>query len=91
MARALLRLPAVILRTGLNANQIYDGQKAGTFPHSVPIGVRTVGWVDTEIDEWVEQQIANRDAQPPKHERPRKGGPGRGHKGPLKNNIASQI
>jgi prophage regulatory protein len=88
MARNLLRLPAVVERTGLNSTDVYARMKDGTFPASVPIGVRSVGWVDTEVDEWVEQQIANRDAQPPKHERKRKGGPGRGHKGPL--NIASQ-
>jgi prophage regulatory protein len=76
MVKRLLRLPAVIDRTGSNASDIYSGMKAGTFPTSVPIGRRTVGWVEEEIEQWISDRIAARD-QPNK----RKGGPGRGHKG----------
>jgi prophage regulatory protein len=83
MARTLLRMPAVVLRTGLTVTDVYARMKAGTFPASVPIGVRTVGWVDTEVDAWVEQRIANRNAQSQSPKR-RKGGPGRGHRGPMK-------
>lgn len=76
MAKRLLRLPAVIDRTGSNATEIYSGMKAGTFPATVPIGRRTVGWVEEEIEQWISGRIAAR-TQPKKH----KGGPGRGHKG----------
>lgn len=89
MARSLLRLPAVKSRTGLNSTEIYEGQKEGWFPHSVAIGERAVAWVDSEIDEWVEARIANRDAHSLEHarkERRRKAGPGRGHKGPMEKN-----
>ena len=78
MPKRLLRLPAVIDRTGSNATEIYAGMKAGTFPAAVPIGRRTVGWVEEEIEQWISNRIAARN-QPNK----RKGGPGRGHKGRL--------
>jgi prophage regulatory protein len=76
MAKRLLRLPAVIDRTGSNSSDIYAGMKAGTFPKPVPIGKRTVGWVEDEIESWINARIVARD-----HKKS-PGGPGRGHKGP---------
>jgi prophage regulatory protein len=89
MANVLLRLPEVIRRTGWNATQIYDGMKRGIFPQSVPLrGTgRTVGWVESEIDELVAARIAQRDAQSlqqAREERRRKAGPGRGKTGPMR-------
>jgi prophage regulatory protein len=78
MARTLLRMPEVIRRTGSSTTDIYTGMKNGTFPKSVPIGRRSVGWVDEEVDDWIERRIALRSTQP-KH----RAGPGRGHKGPM--------
>jgi len=78
MAKRLLRLPAVLDRTGSNATEIYEQMKAGTFPRSVPIGKRTVGWLEDEVDKWISDRVTARDFHS-KH----KGGPGRGHKGRL--------
>jgi prophage regulatory protein len=77
MAKRLLRLPAVIDRTGSSTSDIYEGMKKGTFPVSVPIGQRTVGWLESEVEQWIENRIAARTSQPKRH-----AGPGRGHKGP---------
>jgi prophage regulatory protein len=35
----------------------------GTFPKCVPIGKRAVGWVEEEIDGWIESRIAARDSR----------------------------
>jgi prophage regulatory protein len=85
MASKLLRRPAVEEKTGLSTTDIYQGMNAGTFPRSVPLGKRTVGWVEEEVDEWIRDRIAARQVEPPK----RKGGPGRGRKGPI-NSVAPQ-
>jgi prophage regulatory protein len=77
MALRLIRIQEVRSRTGQGTTDIYAGMKAGTFPESVPIGVRTVGWVESEVEQWIKDRIARRGEQPK-----RKGGPGRGHKGP---------
>jgi hypothetical protein len=53
----------------------------------VPIGERAVAWVEEEVDAWIAARIAARDARPPeqtRESRRRKGGPGRGHKGPIR-------
>ena len=94
MPSVLLRLPEVVRRTGWNATEIYQGMKANPpeFPASVPIGKRSVGWVEQEIEEWIARRIALRDAQSleqARKERRRKGGPGRGHRGSLKNPIVA--
>ena len=50
----MIRLPEVIKRSGLSKPSIYRHQKLGTFPKSRKIGDRAVGWIESEIDEWVE-------------------------------------
>lgn len=52
-----MRLPAVMERTGLSRSTIYLRISKGCFPRSISLGGRAVGWIDTEINEWVAQQI----------------------------------
>lgn len=65
MARKLIRLPIVIDRTGLSKSTIYARADAGTFPKPVPLGNSLSGWVEDEIDTWIEARISARDATPP--------------------------
>lgn len=58
----ILRRPEVEARTGLRCSTIYDGIKAGTFPASIRLGSKSVGWVESEINEWLAARIAARDA-----------------------------
>lgn len=53
----ILRLPAVMARTGLSRSTIYLRISKGCFPRSISLGGRAVGWIDTEVNEWVAQQI----------------------------------
>jgi prophage regulatory protein len=56
----ILRLPDVKQLTGLGKTQIYEGISTGTFPRPVPISVRAVGWIESELERWVAQRIAAR-------------------------------
>jgi len=60
MAHTILRLPAVKARTGLSRSTIYLRISEGNFPRPVQLGLRAVGWLESEIDEWLDQQIQNR-------------------------------
>ncbi len=60
MAHTILRLPVVRARTGLSRSTIYLRVSEGNFPRPIQLGVRAVGWVESEIDEWLDQQIQNR-------------------------------
>ena len=57
MVTTILRLPAVKARTGLSRSSIYLRVAEGTFPKPVRLGRRAVGWVDAEIQNWLERQI----------------------------------
>ncbi len=55
---ALLRLPAVISRTGLSRPRIYAYIAAGTFPRQINLGARAVGWLESEVTAWINDRIA---------------------------------
>lgn len=57
MAKALLRLPIVKGRTGLSRTTIYNRISEGTFPRPISLGSRAVGWLESDIDIWIEQQV----------------------------------
>lgn len=57
MTHKILRLPAVKVRTGLSRSTIYLRVAQGTFPKPVGLGGRAVGWVEAEIQEWLQRQI----------------------------------
>ena len=57
MMHNIMTLPAVMARTGLSRSTIYLRISKGCFPRSISLGGRAVGWIDTEVNEWVAQQI----------------------------------
>jgi prophage regulatory protein len=61
MSQTILRLPAVMARVGLSRSTIYLRIVQGTFPQPVRLGARAVGWISTEIDEWLRQCLEARD------------------------------
>ena len=52
-----LRLPEVLTRTGLSRSTIYVRLAQGRFPPPVSLGSRAVGWVESEVDEWIRKRI----------------------------------
>jgi prophage regulatory protein len=53
----ILRLDDVKTRTGLSRSTIYLSINQGGFPKSIALGVRAVGWLESEIDAWIAAQI----------------------------------
>lgn len=64
----ILRRAEVQARTGLSRSSIYRGVQEGSFPKPVGLGPRMVGWVDAEIQAWIDARIESRapTAQPPR-------------------------
>ena len=55
----ILRLPEVKAKTGFGRSTIYaaiDTKSGanGEFPRSIRIGARAVGWLESDIDQWIE-------------------------------------
>lgn len=57
MTSTILRLPAVKSRTGLARSTIYLRITQGKFPKQISLGARTVGWLESEIEAWINSQI----------------------------------
>ena len=53
----VLRLKDVCKVTGLGRSFIYQLQTERRFPHSIKIGVRAVGWLEGEVQEWLKGRI----------------------------------
>lgn len=56
----IIRLKQVMETTGLARSTIYKYIAAGTFPKPVPLGGKSVGWVDEEVQDWVMARIEER-------------------------------
>ncbi len=54
MAHKILRLPTVMERVGFARSSIYASISKGGFPPPIKIGPRAVGWLDTDIDAWID-------------------------------------
>jgi prophage regulatory protein len=57
MTNTILRLPTVKARTGLSRSTIYLHVSDGSFPRPVSLGARAVGWVESDIEEWISCKI----------------------------------
>lgn len=56
--KRLLRLGEVMKRVPLKRSAIYQLAKQGSFPKPVNMGSRSVAWVESEIDAWIDARIA---------------------------------
>ena len=63
--RRFLRLPEVAARTGLGRSTLYAQIQAGTFPQSCKLGPRAVGWIESEVSEWIAARVEARDHEEP--------------------------
>ena len=57
MEQMILRLPNVKAITGLSRSTIYLRMSEGSFPKHICLGSRAVGWLKTEVSEWMEERI----------------------------------
>lgn len=53
----VIRFPQVINLTKLARSTIYLRISEGTFPKPFNLGVRSVAWLESDIEDWIEQRI----------------------------------
>jgi len=56
----ILRLPEVVSRTGLPRASIYQQMAQGSFPKPIALSVRSRGWIESEVKDWIEERIRAR-------------------------------
>lgn len=55
--RKFINLKEVMEITGTARATIYKRIKLGIFPEQIPIGGRSVRWLESDISEWMDKQI----------------------------------
>lgn len=67
--KRILRLSAVLERTGLARSTIHDWLNKNSprynqeFPKKIKLGNHSVGWLENEINDWIESCAKNREAK----------------------------
>jgi prophage regulatory protein len=56
----IIRKKELIKTIGLSDPSIYRLEKAGRFPRRLQLGGNSVGWLQSEIQAWIEQKAAER-------------------------------
>lgn len=56
----LIRLTLVLAKTGLSKTTTYRLIDKGEFPRPVSIGARAIAFVESEVDQWIESKISQR-------------------------------
>jgi prophage regulatory protein len=54
---SILRRKEVQARTGLSRSTIYLYIKAGLFPKPVALGPRAVGWIESDVSDWIAKRV----------------------------------
>lgn len=62
MTDSIIRLPELTRRIGLSKSAIYARIQLGTFPQPLPLGGKATGWLESEIQQWIDTLKAKRDA-----------------------------
>ena len=58
MADRILRRAEVLAITGLSHSTVWRLEKAGQFPRRRQISAGTVGWIASEVEEWLKSRPA---------------------------------
>jgi len=53
----ILRLNAVLDRTGLSRSTLYRKMDSGTFPKNLKISTRCAGWRESAVNAWMRNPI----------------------------------
>lgn len=58
MHTQIIRLPAVLERTGLGRSTLFAKIATNQFPRQIKLGARSSGWLAEDVDAWIQQRIA---------------------------------
>lgn len=59
--KRLLKLKIVTEVTGVSRSHLYALAKRGDFPKPVKLTERSSAWIESEVQDWIDSRIAQRD------------------------------
>ena len=60
MQNNILRLPQTIQKTGLSRSTIYSLVARGEFPPKIQLSTRSIGFLESEVNDWIENKLSQR-------------------------------
>ncbi len=60
MSVKIIRMRELSQKTGCSRSTIYSFISRNEFPKPIPLGARAVGWIESEVDEWIAQKEVQR-------------------------------
>ena len=58
----VLNAKVVAQRVGLSLRTFYAEVSAGRFPKPIQLTTRPVGWLEADVDSWLAEKVARREA-----------------------------
>lgn len=62
MSESIQKLPVVLSRVGISRSNLLALVKDGRFPAPIKLSARSVGWLASEIDDFIARKSAERNA-----------------------------
>jgi len=59
MSYVILRFPEVRKKVSLGKTALYALMREGKFPKPIQLSKRAKGWIEADIDRWIEERIAD--------------------------------
>jgi len=53
----IIKLQEVKSKTALSRSAIYLKISQGEFPKPISLGARSVGWIESEVQDWIKERI----------------------------------
>jgi prophage regulatory protein len=60
MEQRIIRKPELFNKVPVSDPTVWRWEKAGSFPRRIKLGGNSVGWILSEVDEWLEKKAAAR-------------------------------
>lgn len=57
----ILKIYEVVQKCNLSRATIYKKVKEGTFPRQIKLSERSSGWLESEVDQWIENKVKERE------------------------------
>ena len=61
--KKIVKINDVRHQTHLSVASIYRLAKQGDFPKPIKLGVKASGWLQSEIDDWIQSRLNARDSE----------------------------
>ena len=55
--KRILRIEKVVDKTGVAKSSLYLMMSKKLFPQAIKLGARSVGWLESEVDEWISMRV----------------------------------